>query len=457
MLSYPFSSQREPTWCTHRYQWLHLPIVGVVGACSSLGLQLPIQSSVLCGVCHCCVVLSCAASLARHLIICLRVQAALAAADHDEVLHTKSCLPFHALSLHALLALLIRWATFCPRLGGLHGRDLDLLKALVGVVCLPTGCEVPIALDHQWVNLWPRPDCSQHVAVRVDAMGLCDFAEWSGAGPSRAVSEKRLRALAVGRRRVHFASCPRDSRGYEVSGPPLQAVGVAPRSIVAGQGLVVASRRRGPRNLRVATRPRRHYFGCRPSRPAVGQVPRIGSICLCALHELLLRDGQGDRRGLELAVHSVDHPWQQMHSSSAAGRLWVRRADHSPQHACLCASLIAELAIQRRCRIALRAWRIRPSAHASPESLVWCEAAGGSRSAGRCLWWSQTRTEPNAYPESYHVTCSWSVFLVFCEVSTLHDTLFGLSLPQSFAEWVAAYRVTYFRCALRWSLKRAAC
>lgn len=87
-------------------------------------------------------------------------------------------LPYQARSCNALLALLVRWGFFTERLGGLRGADekaacSELLTALLRELYGEGDLKVTLALDDDWVNVWPRPDCSRNVAtLRICSDGI---------------------------------------------------------------------------------------------------------------------------------------------------------------------------------------------------------------------------------------------------------------------------------------------
>lgn len=87
-------------------------------------------------------------------------------------------LPYQACSCNALLALLVRWGFFTERLGGLLGAGekaacSELLTALLRELYGEGDLKVTLALDDDWVNVWPRPDCSRNVAtLRICSDGI---------------------------------------------------------------------------------------------------------------------------------------------------------------------------------------------------------------------------------------------------------------------------------------------
>lgn len=94
-------------------------------------------------------------------------------------------LPFVGISLHALLALLVRWCGAIPRNGGFskaqHKTACDeLLQALVtGVSGGGQGFSLPIDLEAQWNIPWPRPAAhGKTVLLEVDGSGNVKLREW---------------------------------------------------------------------------------------------------------------------------------------------------------------------------------------------------------------------------------------------------------------------------------------
>lgn len=90
-------------------------------------------------------------------------------------------LGYQACSCHALIALLARWSFFSERMGGLRcdgerAACADLLSALLKALYADGQLQVVLALDQDWVNLWPRPDCSRHTTrVSFDSDGIIDL------------------------------------------------------------------------------------------------------------------------------------------------------------------------------------------------------------------------------------------------------------------------------------------
>lgn len=94
-------------------------------------------------------------------------------------------LPFVGISVHALLALLTRWSSAIPRLGGFskaqHKAACDeLLRALVGgLVHEGQGFGVPIDLEANWQIPWPRPPVhGKTVVLDVGGDGIAKVREW---------------------------------------------------------------------------------------------------------------------------------------------------------------------------------------------------------------------------------------------------------------------------------------
>lgn len=114
-------------------------------------------------------------------------------------------LPYQAVSVVGLVALLLRWSAMSERMGGMReaeGRKScgDMLGALLGAVHAAGRWSCPIVLDDLWANPWPRPDTAgPRVELVVSRHGLVDLGGFEAAaapGPARlTVASRWLRAL----------------------------------------------------------------------------------------------------------------------------------------------------------------------------------------------------------------------------------------------------------------------